>query len=506
MYITDNDLIKQQLYSMNEITDSEMIKLVISSDCISELKQNMFDGKQYYKSKNTVISNRIFDYMSNGRKITDEYRTNNKLATGFLKTLIDQKINYSLSKDVIIDEADNIKSVLDINSFLKKTAKESSKKAVGWLFINYGDEGELKTKVIPSEEIIPIYDTEYEDELLQIIRYYTITAIDGGREKQIYKAELWNKETVTYYEQNSDGNFILDYSMQINPMYHYTITTFQMGNPTSTEGHSWGKVPFVPLWNNEDHLTDLNPVKCFIDLYDKVISDFGNNLEDLQDSVIKLVNYGGQTDKLDEFIEHLKMYKVIPVDAQGNAEYMTLDIPVEARKEMLAELKDLIFKFGQGMDVDKVGDGNITNVVIRSRYAGLDLKANDFEGNIKEFLKNVFWFVNKYLANNGMQQDDISKITYTFNRSIIVNNQELVDIATKSKGIISDKTIIKNHPWVDNADLEIEEMEEEKQKNMELYGLGSGIDNNSGLDNSNGNASLNPVVAKKEVNTNDSIT
>jgi SPP1 family phage portal protein len=497
MYLTDNDLIKQQLFAMSEITDSSILKNIIASDCASEIKQNMFYGKEYYKSNNTEISKRTFTYASNGKKIADEYRTNNKLKTGFLKTLIDQKINYSLSKKVIIDDAENINSVIDVNSFLKKTAKESSKKAVGWLFVGINENGELNLKPMLSEEIIPIYDTQFEDELIQVIRYYTMSVINGSTAKNIYKAEIWDKEKVTFYSEDTDGNFILDYAISINPVTHYTITTFQMGEPVETIGHSWGKVPFVPLWNNDDHLTDLNPVKFFIDLYDKVSSDFGNNLEDLQDSIIKLKNYGGQTDKLDEFIEYLKLYKVLPIDAQGDAEYMTLEIPVEARKTALNILNDLIFKFGQGMDVDKVGDGNITNVVIRSRYAGLDLKANDFEGNVEEFLKNVFWFVNEYLKLKGMQQDNINKIKFTFNRSIIVNNQEVVDMAVKSKGMISDRTIIKNHPWVDDVDEEIEQMEKEKQANIELYGLGNNMSADDNSMEKKEETSLNPVVANK---------
>jgi SPP1 family phage portal protein len=129
---------------------------------------------------------------------------------------------------------------------------------------------------------------------------------------------------------------------------------------------------------------------------------------------------------MSEFLEYLKKYKVLPLDAEGDAEYMTMDIPIEARKTMLSILEDNIFKFGQGVNIDKVGDGNITNVVIKARYAGLDFKANDTEARMKEFMEELFWFCNEYLKITGKGQVDLSKLDVTFNRSMIINEVEIV--------------------------------------------------------------------------------
>lgn len=480
MYLYETDVIKQMLHANKALSDSNVLKDIISNDVASTFKKNMYYGKEYYKSNNCEIMNRNFEYFTNGRNIQDEWRANNKIPNNFLKTLIDQKTNYSFSKEVTINNCENITNIFDINTKLRKLVKESSKKAVGWLHVYINKNGEFNTRIIPAEEVIAIFDSEFEEELIQIIRYYSIYVIEGNLKKQRYKVEIWDSEKVTYYEEDSNGNYLLDMSVNINPVYHWNVNTYSLGTITESTNHSWGKVPFIPLWNNDERLTDLNPVKSHIDMFDKVISDFGNNLEDIQDSVIKLVNYGGMTDKLDEFLEYLKKYKVLPLDTDGNAEYMTIDIPIEARKEMIDILRNCIFEFGQGVDIQKVGDGNITNVVIRNRYAGLDLKANDFEANCKEFIMQVFWFVNEYLKNNGMKQDDLKKIEITFNRSLIINNQETVDIAQKSKGIISDKTIVSNHPWVVDAEQELQQLEEEKQANMEMY-----FDKNENIENSN---------------------
>lgn len=470
-YITDTELLAQQLNSETSITDAKIIADLITDDVSSENKTNMHYGVMYYKSKNYNINNRNFSTFLNGKSISDEWRANNKIANGFLKTLIDQKVNYCLAKPIVFKGIDNITLTVDLNKLIRKMSKESSKKGVEWAHPYINKNGELKIINISGQEIIPIYDTTFEQELLQVIRYYMITVQEGQEKKERYKVELWDKEKVTYYMQDQNGQYYFDTTIDPNPAYHWQETSIQLGEIVSVENHAWGKVPFVPLWNNEEHESDLCPVKPHIDLYDIIESDFANNIEDLQDAVIKLVNYSGVTENMSEFLEYLKKYKVLPLDADGNAEYMTTEIPIEARKTMLDILTDNIYKFGQGVNIDKVGDGNITNVVIKARYAGLDLKANDTEARINEFIEELSWFINEYIRITGKQQDDINKLEATYNRSLIINTNEIIDAVVKSKGIISDMTLIANHPFVTDPEQELKQMEEDKQKSMSMLNL-----------------------------------
>lgn len=487
-YITDTELLYQQLNSQNPISNEQVIKDLIKEDVVSETKTNMHYGILYYKSKNYNINNRNFSTFLNGKNIEDEWRSNNKVANGFLKTLIDQKVNYCLAKPIVINNIDNITSVIDLNKLIRKMSKEASKKGVEWAHPYINKDGELKVINISGQEIIPIYDTTFEQEIIQVIRYYTIQVQEGTEKKDRYKVELWDKEKVTYYMQDQNNNYYFDTTIDPNPAYHWQETSIQLGEVQKVEGHGWGKVPFVPLWNNEEHESDLMPVKPHIDLYDIIESDFANNIEDVQDAVIKLINYSGVTENMSEFLEYLKKYKVLPLDADGNAEYMTMEIPIEARKTMLDILRDNIFQFGQGVDIGKVGDGNITNVVIKARYAGLDLKSNDTEARINEFIEELCWFVNEYLKITSKKQDDTSKMKVTYNRSLIINANEIIDAATKSKGIISDRTIVANHPWVSDPDEELKQMDADKEKSMSMLNLDNPNDNNNdngGGDNAN---------------------
>jgi SPP1 family phage portal protein len=266
---------------------------------------------------------------------------------------------------------------------------------------------------------------------------------------------VWDEFYVTYYQQDPDS---LEYKIDGKPASHMK-TKEMYGEEVRSEGAlSWGVVPFIPLQNNDEGLYDLQPVKGFIDVYDLVDSDFANNLEDIQDIYWILKGYNGEN--MDTFLAEVRKYKTLKVSEEGDAKAQTVEIPTEARKTMLEILNDDIFKFGRGVDTSKTGEGTITNVVIKSRFANLDLKASEFENQLRDFIDRVVVFYNRYLNIKG--QPLIEDYDVTFNRSQIFNETEILKANAEQQGAVSEDTRLSNHPWVDNVEEEKKKLEAEK--------------------------------------------
>ena len=49
----------------------------------------------------------------------------------------------------------------------------------------------------------------------------------------------------------------------------------------------------------------------------------------------------------------------------------------------------------------------------------------------------------------------------------MINETEAIDNCTKSKGIISDETIVKNHPWIDDPEEELKRLKAEREQAAE---------------------------------------
>lgn len=469
---------------------TEMINTYIADFEQSEQKDKMIQGVEYYRSENTEIMNRKFyiyaeDQNGDDVKIENPYKSNYKLGSGYLKILIDQKVNYLLGNDMTISTTDD-DSFQEIvgDSFqkdVKRLGKEASKKARAWAQVYIDEEGDFGYKRIPSEQIVPIYSTQDSNKLEMIIRYYSVTALDDeGKAVKVNRVEVWDDEQVTFYQESTvDGNYYLlttDEMARIfgrayeNPKYHFN-KDLRIGERTiDTKGLSWGKVPFVPLYNNDEGDYDLQPVKKFIDAYDVVNSDFVNNLVDFQDIYWILKGYDGEN--LNKFLDQVKKFRALKVGDGGDARPETIDVPTEARKEAKEGLEKDIFTFGQGVNPNTLeGGGNITNVVIKARFANLDLKADQFEDEILAFIYRMLYFINVYHQLNNENEIEIEKIT--FDRSMIMNEVELLNANAQQRGNVSKRTRLENHPWPLNVDEEIKRMEDEGV-NYNLDGLGDG--------------------------------
>ena len=155
---------------------------------------------------------------------------------------------------------------------------------------------------------------------------------------------------MTYYIQSGkeSSKYAIDSSFEVNPAPHFNRLQMVNGNNTGAQGLSWGRVPFIPLWWNDEKQNQLYTVKNWIDIYDITASDFANNIDDFQDVYWILKNYNGQD--LGEFMNEVKRLRTIKVGSDGDASAQTIQIPTEARQAFLQLARTEIFKGGMGVD------------------------------------------------------------------------------------------------------------------------------------------------------------
>ena len=82
-----------------------------------------------------------------------------------------------------------------------------------------------------------------------------------------------------------------------------------------------------------------------------------------------------------------------------------------------------------GFNSAQAGDGNITNVVIRSRYTLLDLKANKLIKRLKRFLKPIIQVVLDEINTKNGTDYQYTDVKVDFTPVIPTNEQENAQIA-----------------------------------------------------------------------------
>ena len=96
-------------------------------------------------------------------------------------------------------------------------------------------------------------------------------------------------------------------------------------------------------------------------------------------------------------------------------------------------------------------------------YSLLELIAGLMETEFKlgfgEFVRAICQYLNI----------EVKSIIQIWTRTAIANDTEIADICQKSAGIVSQRSILANHPFVEDVQAEINDLEGEKQKSMENY-------------------------------------
>lgn len=430
----------------------EQIRAKIQGNYENEKK--IEKAKKYYRVDNTIKKTGVRPK----EDTKDPLRTaNNKIPHNFHQILVDEKASYLFTYPILFDIDNNNKLNTQVSEVLgddfqrkaKNICIEASNAGTAWVHYWYAEdkEGEknFKYEKVNTEEVIPLYDNGLEKTLEGLIRYYIVNEyVEGELNPQDFcYIEYWTADRMERWKlRNSYNGSIVEYE---------------------DVEHTIGEIPFIEFANNLNKQGDLEKYVTLIDMMDKVMSGFCNDMEDIQQVLYILEGYEG-TD-LKEFKDNLKRYKTLSFDTEGGGlKTIQIDIPVEARKVIVEILKKQIYESGQGLQADIDSIGNASGITLKFFYRKLELKAGlletEFRSGFATLVKAILRFLNV---------ENYKKINQTWTRNMISNDLENSQIAQASMGIIPKKIILANHPWVDDVQLALDLLEEEEKENMIDY-------------------------------------
>jgi SPP1 family phage portal protein len=432
--------------------------------------KEMIKAQKYYKNESDILKRERYSLNRKGVKEPNHVLSNKKLNHPFLRKLVRQKVNYLLAKEFSI-QADNDKLQEKLSEILtdefykliKNVGTHAIVNGIAWVQAYYNEEGKVDYKRIPSDEVIPFWSDSDHTKLDAVIRQYKMTVyLPEGGKKTVQKIEYWTRLGVWYYVV--DGMSLKqDPDAEVGKRGHFKIIdrhTNDAGEEVETVDEAlWDKIPFVPFKYNADELSILALVKNLIDNYDEMTSDTANTIADIPDSIKIIKNYDGQ-DK-DDFMVNLNTYRCAFVTGDGDIKSLETRIDINAIEGHLKRLRKDIYEAGSGVDTQDENMGNPSGTALKFRYIDLSNDANDMANEFKPAIKQLLWFKLVDEAINGV---DLTEENYDiiFNTDMIINEAEVIKEAADSAGIISEETIIANHPWVTDAKQEKDRLEKER--------------------------------------------
>lgn len=452
----------------------ELIKKLIKKHtlCHAAVVSAMAEADRYYDVNNDILHEKrkpqnLEEAQQQGDTFNPAHTADNRIAYSFYPLLVDQKTAYMFTAPPIYDvKDDKLNDVIAdvLGDAYEKKCKDLCVKAsnggIAWVHYWMDEADTFQWAVLPANEIIPIWDNRINTKLEGVLRVYA-DINDEGENITVY--EYWNDKEVQAFSLRTG-----DVIETLSPYAAFIMIDPNGGMmDVDTIPHNMGLVPFIPFANNAAHTPDLKRIKSLIDVYDKTYSGFLNDLEDVQEVVYVLTNYGGEN--LSDFLDGMKKYKTIQMDSNGpddrtGISTLTIDIPIEARKELLNITRKAIFDMGQGVDPQQQGLDGTSGEAMKFLYTLLELKAGMME---TEFQLGFNQLIRAICKANGVEK---VKISQTWTRTSVKNDGDLVEMCSKSMGVVSKRTILAHHPFVEDVNEEIKQIEaEEAENNNGIY-------------------------------------
>lgn len=407
----------------------------------TELYRDTLKAKAYFNGE-TDIQFRKKEYINeNGVKVVDIYKANNTISTDIFKKIILQESSTLFAKGVNINPEikANFSKMFDIK--LQRLGIESSLGGTAYGYVTPTKNG-LTLEYFSADEFVPIVDV-FTGDLVAGIRFIQLDS------NLPMKIELYEIDGLTTFVTDGSQNIkILDEKRN-----YYTITESDALSKTVYE-RNYSILPVIPLYNGLSKKSRLNrALKTKIDLLEIILSDFGNNLEDMQDVYWTIKNYDGQG--LSEFIREMKQHKAIKVGDDGDVKSHTTDVPYQAREAAIKILKKQIFSDSMALDTEDM-TGTLTTVEINARRENLNLKIDDFENEAHNFMNSVMQIYQEIYG-------EVEKYNLTFIRSGLINETEIIDNIIKIRSDIDHRTALELNPMIDNDNIDVilERMKEE---------------------------------------------
>ena len=455
----------------NKISDLEFLERELQKFISSPERKRMIDGDLYYDYEHAIENKKRMVIGEGGVLKEDKHLPNNRFTDNQYGNMVDQKVNYLLSKPVTFKTeneqyADALKQVFNkrFHRTLKNLGKDSYNGGIGWLYPYYNEQGEFRIKKYHPWEVLPFWKDDEHTELDFAVRVYDVESYEGVIETVTTYVEVYDTQGI--HKFTFDGNTLTpDYST-----YYFELDTDGEKIP-----YNWNKVPLIPFKANNTETSLLKKCKSLQDGINQILSNFGDGMQENAsgNTIIIIKNYDG-TD-LGQFRQNLSQYKAVKVKtvdgADGGIDSLQIEVNCDNYKAILAELRKALIQNCKGYDVEELkSSGSPNEMTIKAVYSAIDLDANEIETEYQASFEELLWFVNQHLKNTGAGDFTNEDIEVIFNRDMMVNESQVIADINASSVVLSKRTCVAQHPYVVDVDAELKQIEKEQQEAVEQFG------------------------------------
>lgn len=439
-----------------------MLRTVINAYVGSDEFRYALTAQNYFRGENEEVARKVVLRPQHYERRDGEGRTmvgigtkeiaGNRISSNYLFRFITQQNQYLLSYGVTLGDASHKERLgKGFDKALESMGEYALVQGLCWGFWNADH-----LEIIPAARDQCSGLVALLDEMTGLPRL----AIQFWRlsdSRPLY-VRLFEEDGVTVYRTDEKGQLT---PSEPKRAYKQIVRSDAAGESV-VGAENWSALPVIPLYANTERRSELTfSLKAKIDAYDRILSDFGDNLDRANDVYWVLNNFGGTMKDILEMLEQIQQIRAVANFSDGTgggstAEPRTIEVPYAARQTALVLLEKAMYADYMALSMDELTGGSLTNVAIEAAKANLNLKADRYEWQ-------VFSFVRQVLLLNGIDTDEIS-----FKRQGISNDYETVQAIYTMRDDLDRETALRLNPYIqdDMIDGIIENLTAEEHTGM----------------------------------------
>lgn len=379
--------------------------------------QKAIEAEQYFKGENTAILNRPkWTMKKTGKQIT--FSQNITISNFFFRFVV-QLNQYLLANGLQLkDQTQKNKLGFGFDKTLEAIGEKSLVHGSCWGYWNLDHLEMFKTT-----EFFALLD-ERTSEPMVGVRFWQI---DPEKPMNVH---VFETDGVTEYIKDNDTLTIYKEKRSYKQEVRSDAISTEI-----TKASNYGVLPIIPLYANEYRRSEFTPnIKTKIDMYDKIFSDFGDNLERTNDIYWAITNFGGTTNEIREMLAEIEELRAVFARGDGShnttAEPHTIEVPYAARQTALDLLERALYADSMSMNMNEITGGSLTNVAIDTAKANLSLKANRFEWQVFQFCQKILNLVEVKTEDIKFRRQTIANATENINNVLNIYREGLFDKRT----------------------------------------------------------------------------
>ena len=405
----------------------------------------------YYAGKQAIVH----------KQATDTGKPCNIVVVNYCYNIVMNYLGYLTGIEIGYDNDGRFDEIIDVLKYNDVKAEDSELLRNALIFgrsfeINYIDEdGKQRFRTLDPRECVPVYDNTLNNELLYVVRFYSEDLVNKSQES--YIVEVYSDSSVTRYRSAAGfASFLL----------------------VGEEPHFFDQCPVTVFSLNKEEVSIFDKIMSLQDAYNELLSSEVDDFEAFADAYLVLKGITADEEDLISMKEH----RVLMMDADADANYLTKSIGDTQIQNMLQNVNDQIHKISASPDFNDDKFMAQSGIAMRYKLVGFENAASAIESNMRKALQRRLELICGIIGLIGASNEELwREAQITFSRNLPSDLTQTVQIVNQLRGIVSQETLLTLLPFVQDVDEEMERVRQEKEESMELYNCG-GVNDDEGRD------------------------